>query len=303
MINRIRITLLGMLLVSVMQFPGYAYPEDRLTVYTVNYPLQYFAQRIAGEHADVVFPAPPGVDPAFWTPDAKTIGAYQTADLVLLNGANYAKWINKVSLSRMRMIDTSRAFAGDNIRVDSGTTHSHGAGKEHSHAGTAFTTWLDLQQALKQAEAIKLALVIKRPRAKQAFETNFEQLANELRALDNELEGIVSANSDQPVLASHPVYQYLARRYNMNLHSVMWEPGVFPDESQWNDLKRLIGELPAKWMIWEGEPLAESVARLEQLGIESLVFRPVANIPETGDFLAAMQSNVAALKQVYRQSE
>ena len=29
-----------------------------LTVYVVNYPLQYFAERIGGEHVEVVFPAP-----------------------------------------------------------------------------------------------------------------------------------------------------------------------------------------------------------------------------------------------------
>ncbi|MEA3275247.1 MAG: hypothetical protein U9Q81_08160, partial [Pseudomonadota bacterium] len=40
--------------------------SERLVLYTVNYPLQYFAERIAGEHAQVVFPAPADVDPAFW---------------------------------------------------------------------------------------------------------------------------------------------------------------------------------------------------------------------------------------------
>ena len=51
-----------------------------MSIYTVNYPLQYFAQRIAGEYAKVVFPAPQGVDPAFWTPDPSAIAAYQDAD-------------------------------------------------------------------------------------------------------------------------------------------------------------------------------------------------------------------------------
>ena len=41
------------------------------TVYVVNYPLQYFTQRIAGNHVQVVFPAPPDEDPAFWKPDVK----------------------------------------------------------------------------------------------------------------------------------------------------------------------------------------------------------------------------------------
>ena len=293
----------ALLLMLPVHLAGLAGAEDRLRVYTVNYPLQYFAQRIAGEHADVVFPAPPGIDPAFWTPDAQTVGAYQAADLVLLNGANYAKWINRVSLSRKRLVDTSHAFADDYIHVDSGTTHSHGAGEEHSHGGTAFTTWLDMQQAIQQADAIKRALVEKRPRFKQVFQDNFDKLASDLKSLDNDLQRIVAADSERAALASHPVYQYLARRYGINLHSVTWEPDAMPAQSQWKELERLAEKTSARWLIWEAEPLAESIARLEQLGIRSLVFSPVANVPESGDFLEAMNKNVAALRRLYRSAD
>ena len=64
---------------------------EQLTACVVNYPLQYFAERIGGEHINVVFPAPADVDPAYWMPDTPTITAYQQADLILLNGARYAK--------------------------------------------------------------------------------------------------------------------------------------------------------------------------------------------------------------------
>ena len=41
--------------------PGLA--AARALVYTVNYPLAYFAERLAPEGTEVVFPAPPDVDP------------------------------------------------------------------------------------------------------------------------------------------------------------------------------------------------------------------------------------------------
>ena len=72
-----RISFLILLLVITAQFATASVADDRLRIYTVNYPLQYFAKRIAGEHAEVVFPAPPAIDPAFWTPDVQTLGAYQ----------------------------------------------------------------------------------------------------------------------------------------------------------------------------------------------------------------------------------
>ena len=92
----IHLLVMGLLLMLVTD----ASAGDRLSVYTVNYPLAYFAERIGGDQVEVVFTAPPDVDPAYWVPDQKTITAYQQADLILLNGANYAKWISKVSLPR-----------------------------------------------------------------------------------------------------------------------------------------------------------------------------------------------------------
>jgi zinc transport system substrate-binding protein len=61
----------------------------------------------------------------------------------------------------------------------------------------------------------------------------------------------------------------------------------------------MLAEHPAAWMIWEGDPLPESVERLRQLGIESVVFDPAGNVPEDGDFLAVMQNNVENLRSVF----
>ena len=47
------------LLVSIPPAPCVARETQAgLTVYVVNYPLLYFAERIAGKHATVIFPAP-----------------------------------------------------------------------------------------------------------------------------------------------------------------------------------------------------------------------------------------------------
>ena len=66
------------LLIVALWLPA-AGASEPLLIYSVNYPLQYFAQRIAGEHAEVVCPAPAGTDPAFWNPDAETVAATDAA--------------------------------------------------------------------------------------------------------------------------------------------------------------------------------------------------------------------------------
>ena len=295
---KIRIFSTFIFLFTMAQFATATVADDRLRIYTVNYPLQYFAQRIAGEHAEVVFPAPPAIDPAFWTPDVQTVGAYQDADLILLNGANYAKWVNKVSLPRRRLVNTSAGFAENYIDTGSGAEHSHGSGAAHAHAGVAFTTWLDLQQAVLQADAIRQAIIKKRPQLKAEVDNNFARLEGDLLALDAELESIVAARQDQVLLASHPVYQYLARRYGLSLYSVVWEPDEFPDPSQWKALANLAQTHAVEWMLWEGTPATESIEQLKQMGIGSIVFDPCANAPAQGDFLSVMQNNLAALTRI-----
>jgi len=274
--------------------------SGKLTVYVVNYPLKYFAERITGDHARVIFPAPADVDPAYWMPDAKTIGAYQQADFILLNGAGYAKWVKKVSLPRSRVVDTSAKFKSQYIAADEVTTHSHGPDGSHAHESLAFTMWLDFDLAAKQGKAVAKALGRKKPKLNDTFQKNYATLKKDLVALDRKIKAIVSRNPKLPLLASHPVYDYLSRRYGLNIRSVHWEPDEIPDAGQWLELRSILKHHPAGWMIWEANPFQESVKRLESIRINSLVFDPCGNVPDKGDFLMVMQQNVDNLKPAFR---
>jgi zinc transport system substrate-binding protein len=274
--------------------------SEKLTIYVVNYPLKYFAERIAGEHAAVVFPAPADVDPAYWMPDPKTISDYQRADLILLNGANYAKWVNKVSLPRFRMVNTSAAFKDRYIEAAEILTHSHGGEGEHAHESLAFTTWVDFSLAAEQAKAIAQALGRKKPALKDTFQRNYGELEKELLKLDRNLKALVSKDQARPLVVSHPVYDYFARRYGLNIKSVHWEPDEIPTTEQMLRLHSILKDHPAKWMIWEGESIKESVERLKAIGIQSVVFDPCGNEPDQGDFMSVMRQNVENIKEAFR---
>ena len=273
---------------------------DKLKIFTVNYPLQYFAERIAGSHAEVVFPAPTDVDPAYWMPDARTIAHYQKADLIFLNGAHYAKWVDKVSLPASKTIDTSRKFKDQYIYSTEATTHSHGSEGAHAHESLAFTLWLDLNLAVQQAKAIEKALIRKRPTLKDTFENNFMILKKDLMALDRELKKIAARIQNQPLVGSHPVYDYLAKRYALNLKSVHWEPDETPTFQQWQNLKRMLTYHPAKWMVWESAPDKLLAARLKMMEFKSIVFDPCGNAPNRGDFLTVMEQNIRNLRSAFQ---
>ena len=287
-------------IVCILLKPGEGCAGERLNIYVVNYPLKYFAERIAGEHARVVFPAPTDVDPAYWMPDAKTISDYQRADLILLNGANYAKWVNKVTLPRFRMVSTSAAFKDKYIETAELLTHSHGAEGQHGHEALAFTTWIDFSLAAEQAKAIAKALSRKRPALRDTFQENYEELKRELLQLDRDIKEVVSKDQSRVLVVSHPVYDYFARGYGLNTRSVHWEPDEIPTTEQMLELHNILKDHPAQWMIWEGKPIKESVERLKAIGIQSVVFDPCGNAPDQGDFMNVMRQNVENLKVAFR---
>ena len=277
----------------------YSMAAGPINVHVVNYPLKYFAERIGGDHVRVGFPVPAGEDPAYWNPGLADIAAYQKADLILLNGAGYAKWVATVSLPRSKMVDTSRNFKDRYIYTKTVATHTHGAAGEHAHEALGFTIWLDFELAARQAEAIAAAMARKRPELRDTFERNFNALSKDLMRLDRDVQAIVSKNPTKPLIVSHPVYDYFTKRYGFNVVSVHWEPDEDLHPSQLGELKEILQQHPSKWMIWEGPPVPASVAKLKTLGVGSLVFDPCGNVPENGDFMVVMRQNVNDLRKAF----
>jgi len=266
-----------------------------MVVYTVNYPLAYFAERIGGDSVSVHFPAPEHVDPAFWKPDPEIIAAYQSADLILLNGAGYAGWVAQASLPRRKLVDTSRSFRDAYLPGEEVPVHQHGPAGEHAHGQIAFTTWLDPEQAIAQARAIEAAFVKHRPGDELAFARHADALVADLEQLDRDLAAAFAAIEGEPLLASHPVYSYLARRYRLDLRSLTWEPNVDPGEADWQALDASLAKQPARWMLWEAEPLEATRREVEARGVAVLVFTVASNRPARGDFLSAMRANLETL--------
>ncbi|QXP87227.1 metal ABC transporter substrate-binding protein [Methylococcus capsulatus] len=284
------------LLAAASAWGAGAVSEHPLKIVASNYPLAYFAERLAGSWATVTLPAPADADPAYWRPDVKAVSAMQKADLILLNGADYEKWLAHVALPRLKRVDTSAGFRDRFIRIENAVVHSHGPAGQHSHEGTAYTTWLDFDQAAQQAEAVAKALIARRPELKTAVLDALKALQTDLAGLDGELKRIATVKPGVPLMASHPVYQYLARRYGLNLKSVHWEPGEMPPEKEWTELGKTLTVHPAKTMLWEARPSPAIADKLSAKGVTSVVFDPCANRPESGDFLAVMKRNVENLK-------
>ncbi len=267
--------------------------QDRPLVVCVNYPLAWFAGRLAGDLVEVRFPVPAGVDPSFWKPTIADISAVQAADLIVLNGAGFATWTTRTTLPRARTVDTSAGFSDAYIATDT-ITHSHGAEGMHSHTGIASYTWLDFAQAARQAGALSLALKKLLPEDGPKIDASLAALVADLTALDTEARSVGAKTKGMPIIASHPRYQYLGRAYGLTLSNVEWDAREAATEVEWRALEEKIAETGARMFLWEAEPAHAARDRMSALGVTDTVFPPLGIRPASGDFLSVMRQSLDA---------
>lgn len=271
--------------------------QERPRVITVNYPLQYIAERLLGEAAEVVMPVPADVDPSFWRPSISDISDIQSADLILLNGAGFATWVDRVSLPRSKLVNTSASIE-DQFIVTESITQSHGEGTEHSHEGLASYTWLDPSLAIAQAEAVAAAITTRGLAQAEEVERRLSALRTEFEALDAEAESVLAGLADVPMIATHPRYQYVARRYDLSITALEWEAGAMPTDAEAADLQTMIGETGARVLIWEAEPPAAAFEITAALGLQNVVFPTLAHGLEGRSFTQAYNDAIAAMASV-----
>jgi zinc transport system substrate-binding protein len=269
-------------------------------IMTVSEPIRFMAERITDNSwATIEFPADASVaDPAYWKPNPETIRRYQEADLILLNGGGYAKWTQGASLKISRLHDTSTTFKDRFILAEDAVVHQHGPEGTHSHEGYATTTWLDFELAGLHADAVFEALKNQWPEHEDAMQKNQARLKDDLNKLHRDMLAIANQIGTTPLLASHPVYQYPAKAYGLNIHSLHWEPNATPGESEWQALDVFLASTPTQWMIWEDTPTDETQNQLSQRKIKWVVFRPQGGVPASGNFLSSMKANLEALRSL-----
>ena len=268
--------------------------QDRLVVAAVNAPLASFADTLGGDGVEVLYPVPEGADAALWRPPINTISAIQGADIILLNGAEFAKWTAKVSLPRSRTVDTSVVFSDAYIETAEGLTHSHGNEGAHSHTGLVATTWLDFAQARAQADAVASAIIRKAPAMQPQVAERLVALEGELDALDARARDIGVGIAGVPVYAMHPGYDYFARAYVPAMERLYWPEGDADRGAVLGDIARVLDGRETGIALWPAEPAAEDAAWLQERGVRSVVL-PIGD-SVAGDFVARMTAGLDALE-------
>lgn len=278
--------------------PPASAPSPPAVVYASFQPLAELARAVGGPSVEVRLVCAPEDDPARCQPSKETIGAMQTAALVLINGAAFEAWSETVSLSPARLVDTSLGFESELLRYESAVQHQHGVdGELHTHEGIDGHTWLDPKLAAEQLRALTRRFQATWPAQAADFEARQRALLDRLEALDQRHRALVEKHGPPMLFASHPAYNYLARRYGWRLVNLDLDPEQPLDAERERALADRSKQHPARLILFESEPTPELAAALRaRLGLTSVVFSPAETPSPEGDYLTRMGLNLDRLE-------
>lgn len=256
--------------------------DHRVRVVTSFYPLYDFASHVAGGNADVSSLIPPGVEPHDWEPTAGDVTKARSADVLIINGAGFEKWVEGIGAKRV--VNTSQG-----LQVTGADPH----------------IWLDPVLARQQVEKIKTALMEADPANADQYSKNADAYIAKLDSLDGYIKSQLASCEKSDFIAFHDAFSRFATRYGLTQHAI---EGVSPEGEvlpqrieQTVGLARQLGITVVYSEDLVDSRLADVIAG-EIPGGRVLVLSPVEGVSKAGlaagvGYIEKMEENVMHLKE------
>jgi len=304
-----RILLVTALLVATSGCAAFTNEEPSggkgLDVVTAFYPLQFVAQRVAGDHAHVVDLTKPGAEPHDLELSVAQTATVVTADLVVYEkGLQAAVDAAVEQASGVPTIDAGSVAGLEPISHDGhdDTEHDSPLGAEPSDLGDLDPHfWQDPLKLAKVVDAVADALAKMDPEDADDFRANAARLDAELTALDHDYASGLRGCGRSTVVVSHNAFGYLGR-YGLYIEPISGlSPDAEPTPADLARLQRLIDDDGITTVFSErlaSPELAKSLAG--DMGVTSAILDPIEGLSsETSDddYLSLMRENLAALRE------
>ena len=284
--------------------------DEYLTIYTTIYPLEDFASKIGGDLVDVKSVYPPNTDAHTFEPTPRTMTQIADADAFIYTGVGLEGFVDAaiktLSNEHVQLIEASSGIelsgTADNHEQESDDAHDED--EHHDEHDTDPHIWIDPVLSVSLAENIKEALVELKPESAEIFEANFNNLKEELMALDNEFTTTVKNASHPEILVSHAAYGYWERRYGIEQISVAGlSPSQEPSQKQLQYIIETAKEHDIQYVIFE-QNVTGKVAEVVQkeIGAEALTLHNLESLTDEDinnneDYFSLMRSNLEVLKK------
>ena len=260
--------------------------NKKVNIMVSVYPLKEFADKIAGDKAEVSCMVPDNMEPHDYEPKTKDFEALIKSDAFIYNGLGLETWVDQVKSvigdKELLIVDSSE---GVEVRKEGDVIDPH--------------SWLSLKEAEKQAENIKDTLVEIDEDNKAYYEENYDAFVGELESLYNEYKEKFDNLSTKDFVTGHAAFGYLCRDFGLQQKSVenLFAEGE-PTPKQLEQLVTFCKENNIKTVFSESlasPKVSETLAK--EVGAEVVPILTLESNEDDKSYVEAMRYN---LEEIYK---
>ncbi|MGH9177535.1 MAG: metal ABC transporter substrate-binding protein [Acidimicrobiales bacterium] len=258
-----------------------------LNVVASFYPLAELATRVGGDAVRVTNLTPVGVEPHDVELTSRQVDQLEDADVVLYLGEDFQPAVAEVAENRDgRSLDL----------LDHVTLLAEG-----DEADPHF--WLDPRRMAEAVRPVTEALAERSAANAESFEANGAAYAQQLAALDQELERGLADCDRREIVTAHAAFAYLADRYRLEQLAIAGlSPEAEPDAERLAELADQVEAKGITTVFFEElvpDDVADALAR--ETGTATAVLNPIEGLEEDDaeagkDYAAVMRDNLTALR-------
>ena len=267
------------------------------------YPLEYVAERVAGDHAEVTGLTSPGQEPHDLELTFKQTADVAEADVLVFSHGLQPAVDDAVDQSGAEHVVDAAEVADLLPAGETGAEHEEHAGEEsHGDEDVDPHFWLDPQRLSTVAAAVEEQLAEADPDHRADYAANLAALQDDLTALDRDFEEGLADCARDTIVVSHDAFGYLAARYGLTVESINGlTPDAEPSPAHLAELADLIESEGITTVFSEtlaSPELADTLAG--DLGLSTAVLDPVEGLGDATadeDYVSLMRANLAALQE------
>jgi zinc transport system substrate-binding protein len=282
--------------------------SGKVQVAAAFYPLQFVAERVAGDLADVTPLTKPGVEPHDLELSINQTAALQSADVILVEHGFQPAVDDAVEqdvkgdvVDVEKIVELRKAEEGHEDEHSEHAEDEESAGEdEHAHGETDPHFWHDPLLVAQYAEGVRDALIKADPDNAETYEANAKSLTEDLTGVDEEFKAGLAQCRIKDVVVSHDAFTYLDK-YGLEFEPIAGlTPDAEPNPAQLAEIGEHAKEHAVTTIFSErlvSTALADTIA--DDLGLETAVLDPIEGLSadtEGEDYLSLMRQNLDALK-------
>lgn len=286
--------------------------EDKLSIYTTVYPLQYFTERIGGEFVDVQSIYPAGADEHSFDPTQKDMISLSNADLFFYIGLGLEGFVDNAKKTlkdeHVTLVATADSITkeqlGEGHHHDEDEHDEHGHEEEHDHGQFDPHVWISPTLSIELATSIKESLVATMPAEAETFEKNFDMLEDDLMDLDERFKEMANQAPTKTFFVSHAAFGYISKEYGLNQVAIAGlNSQSEPSQKQLAKIVEQANEDNVHYILFEqnvSSKLTEVVKK--EVGAQSLMLHNLGvltkdDVKNNETYFTLMEQNLKVLEQ------